>query len=161
MYPQQHTKRQRGFALLEVLIAVVVLAIGLLGMAALQSSALRNNQSSLERTQAVILSYSILEAMRANLTAARQGNYNMAATSTVPSAGSTLHANDLNAWMTNVQASLNDPAASAAIACTPPVAPDPSRLCTITITWNDSRGGLNQVVDAADATKTLTTVGRI
>ncbi len=160
--PNPHPARaQHGFALLEVLIAVVVLAIGLLGMAALQSSALRNNQSSLERTQAVILSYSILEAMRANLTVARAGTYNMAATSTVPATGATLVSKDLNAWMTDVQASLNDPAATGAIVCAAPVAPDPSRVCAINITWNDSRGGLNQVANAADAAKTVTTVGRL
>ena len=50
-------------SLLEVLIAVLVLAIGLLGIAALQATALRNSQSSLERNQAVIASYTIADAM--------------------------------------------------------------------------------------------------
>ena len=45
---------QQGMSLLEVLIAVLVLAIGLLGIAALQATALRNSQSSLERNQAVM-----------------------------------------------------------------------------------------------------------
>jgi len=56
----------RGVSLLEVLIAVLILAIGLLGVAALQASALRNSQSSLERSQAVIYTYTILDSMRSN-----------------------------------------------------------------------------------------------
>ena len=68
----------RGVGLIEVLIAVLVMAIGLLGIAAMQATALRNSQSSLERSQAVIQSYGILDAMRANLDVARAGTYNTA-----------------------------------------------------------------------------------
>ena len=52
--------------MIEVLVAVLVMGIGLLGVAAMQATALRNNQSALERTQATIQTYSILDAMRAN-----------------------------------------------------------------------------------------------
>ena len=41
-------------SLIEVLVAVLIMGIGLLGIAAMQTVALRNGQSSLERTQAVI-----------------------------------------------------------------------------------------------------------
>ena len=43
--------RMRGTSLIEILVAVVVLSTGLLGMVALQAKALRNNQSSLERSE--------------------------------------------------------------------------------------------------------------
>jgi type IV pilus assembly protein PilV len=64
--------------LIEVLVAVLVLGIGLLGVAAMQATALRNSQSSLERSQGVMHVYTILDAMRANPQAARAGGYNMA-----------------------------------------------------------------------------------
>ncbi|MDP5152090.1 type IV pilus modification protein PilV, partial [Rheinheimera baltica] len=46
--------RQKGVTLLEVLIAMLVLGIGILGVAGLQTASLRNVQSSYERSQAVI-----------------------------------------------------------------------------------------------------------
>ena len=55
-----------GVGLIEVLIAVVVLAFGLLGIAAMQITSLRSSQSALERSQAVAQSYAMFDAMRAN-----------------------------------------------------------------------------------------------
>lgn len=60
-------RRGRGFSLIEVMVAVFVLSIGLLGMAALMASSLRNNQSADHRSQAVNLAYDALEMMRANV----------------------------------------------------------------------------------------------
>jgi type IV pilus assembly protein PilV len=60
------SQRQSGITLLEVLIAVLVLAIGLLGIAGLQTSALTNNFVSYQYTQAAILTQSMVERMRAN-----------------------------------------------------------------------------------------------
>jgi type IV pilus assembly protein PilV len=67
--------RQRGFSLIEVLVAVVVLSIGLLGLAALQASTTRSNHSALLRTQATNLAYDIVDRMRANVTPAESGDY--------------------------------------------------------------------------------------
>ena len=100
-------RSQRGAGLIEVLVAVLVLAIGLLGIAAMQTTALRNNQSALERSQAVIQSYAILDAMRANREQAQAGAYNLGAlTCAVPTVAGTLAQNDLIAWMQSVQATL-------------------------------------------------------
>ena len=60
---QQH---QRGFTLIEVLIALLVLSIGLLGLAALQTNGLRSNQMASMRTTATQLAYDISDRMRAN-----------------------------------------------------------------------------------------------
>ena len=57
---------QRGVGLVEVLIALLVLSIGLLGLAALQTQALKFNQGAFLRTQATTLAYDILDRMRAN-----------------------------------------------------------------------------------------------
>ena len=59
-------RRQSGISLIEVMVSVLILSIGLLGIAAMQATALRNGQSSLERSQAVVQSYSILDTIRAD-----------------------------------------------------------------------------------------------
>ncbi len=55
-----------GFSLIEVLVALLVLSVGLLGLAALQTTGLAFNHQSYERTQAVIQAYDIIDRMRAN-----------------------------------------------------------------------------------------------
>jgi type IV pilus assembly protein PilV len=62
----------KGLTLLEVLIALLVLSIGLLGIAGLQLTGLRENQNAHFRTQAVYLANDMADRMRANPT----GNYN-------------------------------------------------------------------------------------
>lgn len=57
---------QGGFSMIEVLIAIVVLAIGLLGFALLQTMNLRYTQSANSRTIATNLAYSLLDQMRTN-----------------------------------------------------------------------------------------------
>jgi len=55
-----------GFSLIEVLVALLVLSIGLLGLAALQTTGLTLNHESYGRTQAVLQAYDIIDRMRAN-----------------------------------------------------------------------------------------------
>lgn len=127
-------RAQRGVGLVEVLIAVVVLAFGLLGIAAMQLTALRNSQSALERSQAVAQTYAILDAMRANDDRAIKGDYNIPETCAVPNTGDIV-ANDLHHWMETMRR--NDvlgPNACGTINCT-------ARECTITVSWDDSRAG--------------------
>ena len=59
-------RRECGFSIIEVLIALLVLAIGLLGLAALQAQGLRFNHDAYVRTQATHLAYDIVDRMRAN-----------------------------------------------------------------------------------------------
>ena len=75
---------QAGVGLIEVLIAVLVLSIGFLGMAALQSKALSNNNSAMVRSIGTIASYSIVDAMRVDLAGVRAGDYD-GLSMTVPS----------------------------------------------------------------------------
>jgi type IV pilus assembly protein PilV len=64
-----------GFTLIEVLIAVLVLAIGLLGLAGLQSYSVASTHSAYLRSQATTLAYDIIDRMRANQSAAVVGAY--------------------------------------------------------------------------------------
>jgi type IV pilus assembly protein PilV len=60
------TCSQRGVSLLEVLVAMVVLSIGLIGIAGLQSMALKMNNSAYMRSQATVLAYDMADRVRAN-----------------------------------------------------------------------------------------------
>ncbi|KAB7764073.1 type IV pilus modification protein PilV [Xanthomonas maliensis] len=64
--PLVSSSRAKGFSLLEVLIAIIVLAFGLLGFALLQTTNVRFVQSSNYRTQATNLAYDLLDQMRSN-----------------------------------------------------------------------------------------------
>ncbi|NTV09649.1 MAG: type IV pilus modification protein PilV [Zoogloea sp.] len=67
MRPNVHSRRmQSGFSLIEVLVAIVIMAIGLLGVAGLNLIALRGTQDAGNRTVATELAYEIAERMRAN-----------------------------------------------------------------------------------------------
>ena len=57
---------QKGFSLVEVLVALLMLSIGLLGLAALQTTSLKYNTDSYFRTQATYFVYDIVDRMRAN-----------------------------------------------------------------------------------------------
>jgi type IV pilus assembly protein PilV len=64
-----------GFTLLEVLVALLVLSIGLIGVAGLQLLGVSNSRDAYFRTQAVVLSYDIADRMRANQDGVDNGRY--------------------------------------------------------------------------------------
>ena len=68
----------QGFTLLEVLIALLVLSIGLLGIGKMMMMSARANDSAYMRSQATALAYTILDAMRANRTTALGQGYDTA-----------------------------------------------------------------------------------
>ncbi len=57
---------QSGMTLVEVLVALLVLSIGLLGIAALQTTGLTATRTAGARTQATLMAYDIIDRMRAN-----------------------------------------------------------------------------------------------
>jgi type IV pilus assembly protein PilV len=89
-------KTQRGTTLVETLVALVVLSVGLLGIAALQMTSLRNNRGAHFRSQAQVLAYDIADRMRANRNVALANQYVVALG--VAPAGGTLNALDLQEW---------------------------------------------------------------
>jgi len=152
--------RQTGASLIEVLIAVFVLAFGILGIAAMQAGALRNNQGAFEQSTAVFLTYSILDAMRSSMRpdasnpgilAVRPGyvtNNFICQNSQIP-ADDALAANDLARWLQSIRNNLNggvaDNNACGSIACGEG---GDLNLCTVSIQWNNSRslGGNQQQI---------------
>lgn len=67
----------RGFTLIEVLVALFVLSLGLLGLAMLQTLAMRFNTESYSRTQATFLAYDIVDRIRANRIGRLAGAYHV------------------------------------------------------------------------------------
>jgi type IV pilus assembly protein PilV len=67
---------QRGFTMLEVLIAILVVSFGLLGLAGLQVIALSNTHSAALRTIATHQAYDMADRMRANMAGVLAGAYN-------------------------------------------------------------------------------------
>ena len=75
-----------GFAMLEVLISILVIAFGLLGLAGLQGFSIRNNHNAYLRSQTTLLAYDIVDRMRANRNGIDTGAYNLGPVATGTSA---------------------------------------------------------------------------
>ncbi|MEX0733431.1 MAG: type IV pilus modification protein PilV [Steroidobacteraceae bacterium] len=122
-------ERQRGATLIEALVALLILSIGLLGVAGLQLQALRSNHGAHLRSQATMLAHDIADRMRANRTAALAGGYNVAV-GAVPG-GNTLADLDVVAWKQSLADIL--PSGDGAVVLAGAVA-------TITVQWTDRLG---------------------
>lgn len=127
------TRSIAGVGLVEVMVAVAILAFGMLGIAALQATAMRNGKSSAERSRAVVATYSILERMRANYAVAGNGGYDLAAMTCAPPDTGDLAANDLHEWIESLHEQLGAAACGQVVDCG-------SEACTIVVQWDDSRG---------------------
>jgi type IV pilus assembly protein PilV len=119
---------------------MLILAVGLLGLAGLQATSLKNNQSAYNRSQATQLAYDIADRMRANIagaatytTAGAAANHTadcLAVSTTCTPAF--LAQNDLFEWNSAVSTALPSGAGSIAIT---------AGVYTITVNWDDNRSG--------------------
>lgn len=85
-----HLKTSTGFTLLEVMIAMVIFSIGLLGLAGIQAVALKNNNSAYTRTVSMQLAYNMADVLRASTD--NEGNVNSiydAVTTAIPGSAPT------------------------------------------------------------------------
>jgi type IV pilus assembly protein PilV len=127
-------QRAQGFTLVEVLIALIVLSIGLLGIAALYVETLRANRTALFRTDAVTLASDLADRIRAN----RRTPLDKYACPDPcdPSAKTdTVTKDDLTEWLANVQQQLPGGTGSVTfVADRVETTPD---VYTITIGWTE------------------------
>jgi type IV pilus assembly protein PilV len=125
---------QSGLSLIEVLITVVLVSIGLLGLAGLQLTSVQNSNSSGERFVATTLAQDIIERMRANRSNAVSKDNPIAerydlAMDADPAAG-TVAGDDLVAWMAALAAAL--PSADGSVDV------DDNNVATVVVQWTDA-----------------------
>lgn len=150
MYPSTHTQ-QSGFTLVEAMVSLVVLAVGMLGIAALYIESLRSSHMSTSYTNAVTLAADMADRIRANSLGIN--NYNGAGAG-VGTAGANnncvngavdcttaqMAADDLFRWYEDVKVLMPvGRSATVAVANNPPV-----DQYTITLTWPE-RGQVQPV----------------
>jgi len=92
-------RQQQGVTLIEVLITMVVMAIGLLGFAALQTVSMKSNGTALYRSYATMAAYDIIDSMRVNRAAARAGNYDRDFGDAAPTSPTTIADQDVKSWL--------------------------------------------------------------
>ena len=142
-------KYTQGFSLLEVLIALVILAMGMLGIARMLLITHKSNSSNYIRQQAVQSAYDILDRIHANRAAALSGNYGVSnlvanGTPTAPGAPSTncsssictstqLATYDTWYWLANDVTQLPNGCGSISTAVS-----GLNTVVTVTVQWDDS-----------------------
>lgn len=143
----QHRGAYAGFSLLEVLIALVILSVGLLGIAGLLSGTLKSNDSAYMRTVATVQAYNIIDRMRANAMALNSLQYVYTMPAAAATAGSSactgsgtncsysqLASYDIAQWEYDLAQNLPQGRGSITTTITPT-----ATTYTVTVRWNDSR----------------------
>ena len=124
---------QCGMTLIEILVAIVVLSIGLLGLAGLQLKGLQVGQGSTYRWQAAMMAEELADRIRADPIDAQAGNFTLTlAAGTAPSVTGTALAT-ITDWWANVSTL---PGGAATINA--PGGPSGTQM-SITISWLDTR----------------------
>jgi type IV pilus assembly protein PilV len=155
--------RQQGFSMLEVLIAVLVFSLGMIGLAGLLIFAISSNHVAYLRTQATFLAHNMANRMSANPAAVWAGNYNINAV-LAPGTGITMTcaagcspadlatrdiqvwSQQLNTFLPNVKGAINCSAANLTYQPTPAQIanrPPYGGTCQMVLQWNEASSGSN------------------
>ncbi|MGY2376898.1 type IV pilus modification protein PilV [Pseudomonas sp. SDO524_S393] len=135
---------QTGMTLIEVLVAVLILAVGLLGTAAIQLNALKYTDSSRMTSQASFIAYDMLDRIRANSAA----DYSGGRAERAPLGSASVRDQDLHDFEANILGFAGASAKGTVAISGTEVA--------INISWDDARGA-----NSAGARETFTLTSRI
>lgn len=129
-------RKQNGFTLLEVLVTLLIVSLGLLGIAGIIANSLKVNHGALVRSQASWLASDIIDRMRANRTAAEAvvSPYTLASCAAA-TASTTVAEIDLQEWCAAVVAALPSGSGTGSVA----VEDAAGRTVTVVVQWNDQR----------------------
>lgn len=125
-------RHQAGISLIEVLVALLIMCVGLLGAAAIQLNALKYTDSSAISSQASFVAYDMMDRIRAN--AANVSQYALASLDAAPAAPNLANAivQDRYDFKQNVQAIGGTNSSKIEVT---------GNQVTLTIFWDDSRAG--------------------
>lgn len=129
-------RKKQGFSMLEVLIALLVLAIGLLGLAGLQMVNLKASYSAGARSQASLLTKDMLERIRADSGAAHTSAYDTSGYVSTTSLSNTAASKQKYVWLNEIKRVLPEGEGSISI-------DQATGVATVGIRWNESRGSTN------------------
>jgi type IV pilus assembly protein PilV len=155
----QVISRQRGVSLIEVLVAVLIFSVGLIGMAALLLMSTRSNQAAYVRTQVAFLANNMADRMRANPAGVWNNDYNVsfpntatqACDSTTVCTPAMVANHDIQVWNSQLSTFLPNPLAK--ISCSSATAgftpssdqmsmnPPYGGTCTVQIKWSERAAG--------------------
>ena len=129
-----YSKKISGFTLVEFLVALLIFAIGILSLTALQLRVLRGDISAHNYAQPIQVAYSMMDRLRSNRNAALAGSYNITDVSEITDGDglAPLADDDLASWRNNELDLL--PAPNVTISCSS------SGNCSVTVIWDDSQG---------------------
>lgn len=152
--PRRMCGKEDGFTLIEVLVAMIVLAVGLLGLASMQIAGVKSSHSAHLRTQATFAAYDLSDRMRA-----KPSDY-VGRTLTVDSDQTDFSdaPEDFAAWAGALAATFPAPASGdrASVNCIDGGA-CAAGDCEIVVRWNDSRpeGGAERAAELGRDTASL------
>lgn len=132
----RHGGREAGMTLLEILIALTVVSIGLVGVAALNVTSLSANRTALLRGRAVLLVADMADRIRANRVP--ENAYDCGGPCQPGSGGNPVAISDITEWTAAVAAGM--PAGRAEITWLPP-APGAPAIYVVRVSWNEAGGG--------------------
>ena len=124
--------RQSGVSMIEVLIAILISVVGLFSVTKMQLSAVTNTHSAYLRSQAAGSANGMVDQLRANSSAAINGDYDLALTASAPTSGG-IEVVDLTQWRSDLAVIL--PSGVGSIACV-----SATQICSLVVQWDDSRG---------------------
>jgi type IV pilus assembly protein PilV len=143
-----------GFTLLEVMVAMLIFSIGLLGLAGLHVAGLSNNKTADLRGLAVIMTYDMAERIRANNNGA-SGNYDAVSTAAAAAPGSNCVTStscntsasialwDIFEWKSTLATAMPSGTGTITRANT-------SSPFVITVMWDEARTGVNGTACSGD-----------
>ena len=141
--------KQKGFSLIEALVAFLILSVGMLGIASLQTMSLKSGHTAALRTVAVMKVDEILESMRSNPAdllnyaagPADMGTDNGCSQTTVAAANCTpaqMALDELFRWKSSlIEALPNNAGTTATVVITPAAPPATLNLVVVTVNWSE------------------------
>ena len=128
-------RKQHGLTLVEVLVAAIILAVGLIGLAGLQIQGLRVGQVAANGSTAGMLANQLAEHIRIN--ASNAGSYTTLTSASCPPASTAQHLVDYCLAYDTVNSRYRSHSSNEAVAVTCLNCPNPIPRYQVSISWTD------------------------